>query len=301
MAANALARWLKTQRKATRKAPKRARVVAPVKRRPKAKRKKKKPTKPRRPTPPAVSTWDAHGEITRRRDLELAVAAEQIENTRLVAVIVPVLGRPGNVRPLVESFHRATPPTDGAIYFVAQASDADEIAAIRDVGLEPLLVGDGDRSWARKINHGYANTTEPWLLLGADDLGFHPGWIDLVRPLLTWFPGVVGTNDLGNRFTILGTHSTHPFVRRLYAQICGTVDVRGAVVHGGYDHNYPDTELCATAKKRGLYVHRTDCIVEHLHPGWGKGQRDAIYDLGARRVHEDGVLFHARARRFGFL
>jgi len=217
----------------------------------------------------------------------------------LVAVLVPVLGRPARVEPLVRSFTE-TSSAHARLYFIAQQSDLDEVAAIRATGYEPIIVGDDDRSWARKINRGYNKTSETWMLLGADDIAFAPGWIDAIMPILQEHRGVIGTNDLGNHGTIHGTHSTHPLVHRSYADLCGTVDERNSVVHGNYDHNYPDTELVATAVRRGLYVHRADCVIEHLHPAWGKGQDDATYQRGNLKVQQDAALFTSRRSLFGF-
>lgn len=216
----------------------------------------------------------------------------------LIAVLVPVLRRPHRVAPLVQSFRASTVAEDAQIYFIAQSSDVEEVAAIRAVGLEPLLVGDSDQSWARKINRGYERTKEPWMLLGADDLRFHRGWVDAVRPMLR-SPGVIGTNDLGNPETANGNRSTHPLVRRLYATICGTVDERRKICHEGYHHNFPDTELVMTARCRSVYAHCSACIVEHLHPLWGKAPQDEVYKLGMSRWSDDQKLFHQRASRFG--
>jgi len=245
------------------------------------------------------SAWDNSAWEQQRVALAQRVGEEAITG-RLIAAIVPVLSRPQRVQPLVDSFRAATKDEDAAIYFVAQASDTAELAAIRAAGLEPIVVGDEDRSWAKKINRGYQRTHEPWILLGADDLSFRPGWIDVIRGELLSFEGVLGTNDLGNVATTRGQHSTHPLVRRAYADCCGTVDCRGCVVHEGYDHNFPDTELVATAKRRGLYRHRVDCIIEHLHPLWGKAKSDPVYALGQRSFTRDHDLFVSRSKRFGF-
>lgn len=217
-----------------------------------------------------------------------------------IAVIVPVLQRPHRVRPLIDSFHEATSPKDATLYFIAQRSDMVEIEAIIAAGLTPIVVEDVDRSWAKKINRGYERTSEPWLLLGADDLAFRPGWVDVIRRLLVSHPGVIGTNDLGNSGTIDGTHSTHPLVRRSYADQLGTADEKRRICHEGYHHNYPDTEIVATARKRGLYLHEARCVIEHLHPAWGKSQHDAVYALGQSRVAQDHALFMSRKQRFGW-
>lgn len=251
------------------------------------------------PEHPRPSYWTNDEERQRKEALLIEVSKEVFDGP-LVAVVVPVLARPHRVKPLLMSFRISTKAEDARLYFVAQSSDRAEVAAIRAEGMEPLLVEDCDRSWAKKINRGYERTTEPWLLLGADDLWFHPGWIDVVRTALRTHPGVIGTNDLGNRMTMIGTHSTHPLVRRLYAKICGTADERGKVVHEGYDHNFPDTELGATARGRGLYVHRTDCIIEHLHPNWGKGKQDHVYARGQSQIRQDNALYVRRGRQFGW-
>lgn len=217
----------------------------------------------------------------------------------MIAVLVPVLSRPHRVEPLLASFRAATSPDDAFLYFVAQRSDTAELDAIRAAGVEPILVDDADRSWARKINRGMESTSEPWLLLGADDLAFRTGWVGAVSDLLSSYGGVIGTNDLGNASTIRGTSSTHPLVRRAYAEIFGTADELGKITHEGYDHNFPDSELIETAKARGLYVHRRDCVIEHLHPLWGKGQADPIYQRGQMNWHADQALFVSRCRKFG--
>ncbi len=260
------------------------------------------PPKRQDPVAPIVSRslhFSSAAELEWRRELLEAVEREVL-GTPKIAVIVPVLARPHRVRLLVESFVSTTSESDAKLYFVAQSSDHAEVAAIRKVGLEPILVGDIDRSWAKKINRGYEHTSEPWLLLGADDLKFHEGWVDRVRGLLETHAGVIGTNDLGNRMTMQGTHSTHPLVRRLYARICGTADERHKVVHEGYDHNFPDTELGATARARGLYVHRIDCVIEHMHPAWGKGTNDFVYRMGQSKIKLDNGLYVRRGRQFGW-
>jgi len=246
----------------------------------------------------AVAAWDGP-EVHLRAALHEAVLRD-VRTMPLVAVLVPVLGRPHRVRALVDSFSAATSPGDAALYFVAQSSDVEEVAAIRAAGLEPILVGDEDRSWARKINRAFERTSETWMLLAADDLRFHAGWVDSVRRLLSVHEGVIGTNDLGNPSTMQGLSSTHPLVRRKYAQVCGTADERNKVLHEGYDHNFADSELVNTAKRRGLYVHCFGCRVEHLHPAWGKGDWDPVYARGQSTYHQDGALFAARGRSHGW-
>jgi hypothetical protein len=257
---------------------------------------------PRVPAPPAIARM-ASSEAQRAlvSDLVQYVSDHPVARDQpLVAVVVPVLRRPHRVAPLVQSFRATTDPSEARLYFVAQASDMAEIDAIRSAGLEPIIVGDVDQSWARKINRGYERTTEPWILLAADDLRFHPRWLDEVRAMLLTFQGVIGTNDLGSPDTANGNRSTHPFVNRAYAAICGTADERNKICHEGYHHNFPDTELVMTAKARGMFRHSPRCCLEHLHPLWGKAPHDEIYKLGMSRWYEDQALFYRRVAAHGF-
>ena len=180
------------------------------------------PSKPRRVSPRPTATLEPGWEALRSA-LTDAVSKEEV-GSPFIAVLVPVLGRPHRVRSLVDSFEASTSSADARLYFVAQHSDHTELEAIRAADQKPILVGDDQQSWARKVNLGYAVTSEPWVLLGADDLAFRPGWVDVIRSLLRSHAGIIGTCDLGNAATIQGTHSTHPLVRRAYADHCGTVD-----------------------------------------------------------------------------
>lgn len=244
-----------------------------------------------------LSKWPAQQEATLRA--ALFRGGTECADPR-IAVIVPVLGRPHRVHPLIESLRDTVSEDRVRLYFVAQRSDVAEVEAIQSTGQNLILVADDEQSWAKKINRGYQETAEPWLLLGADDIRFDPNWLLSIEDLLKTHPGVIGTNDLGNPGTISGTHSTHPIVRRKYADVCGTIDARRKVVHDGYRHCFPDTELVATARRRGLYVHSRDCVIEHMHPAWGKGKSDPTYELGQSTFHVDQQLFLQRQAKFGW-
>lgn len=212
-------------------------------------------------------------------------------------VIVPVLGRPHRVGPLLASIAAATPEPH-RVLFVCSPGDGEEIASIAAAGAAHLVIerapGPGD--YAAKINLAYGSSTEPFLFLGADDLAFKPGWLGAAfRPMLKDSRvGVVGTQDLGNPLVIRGRHATHLLVRRSYVDQFGTIDEPGKVLHEGYGHNFCDTELVATAKKRGAWAFARRSIVEHLHPDWGRGPDDDTYRLGRSRFTDDERHFQSR-------
>lgn len=217
-----------------------------------------------------------------------------------VAVIVPVLNRPHRAAPLVESVKASEGAVPLRLVFVVSASDIDELAALEPLdGAADVLVvppwSSGD--YARKINAGYRNTTEPWIFTGADDLNFWPGWADhAVACGGECDAGVVGTNDLGNPTVMRGEHATHSLVRRTYADAGAVADQAGQVFHEGYGHQYCDTELVETAKAAGRWAFCADSIVEHLHPFWSKGTMDETYERGLATSSPDHALFMERRR-----
>ena len=219
-----------------------------------------------------------------------------------VAVIVPVLRRPHRVAPFLDSLSAATPEPH-RIDFVATAGDSPMIAEILRLAeddptislhvLAPNTVGD----FARKVNHAYRTTSAPFLFLAADDLAFHPGWLPAVlAPFTAPEIGVVGTQDLApTARSLAGEHSTHCMVRRSYADEFGTIDEPGKILHEGYPHEYVDDELVETAKARGAWSFAAGSVVEHLHPSWGKADRDALYNGQRRRMEAGRRVFVRRS------
>lgn len=197
--------------------------------------------------------------------------------------------------------------------FVATHGDTAEIAEIRRVSAElggialevvpPNPVGD----YARKINHAYRVSSEPFLFAGADDLDYHPGWLGAALELMA-DPriGVVGTQDLGNPRVLAGTHATHCLVRRAYIDAVGSrdfhpatrrpMDKPGEIFHEGYPHEYVDDEFVATARRRGVWAFSHASVVEHLHPHWGKAPTDPLYDAHADRMAAGLRVFTSRRR-----
>jgi hypothetical protein len=208
----------------------------------------------------------------------------------VTVVLVPMLGRPGTVQPLVESIGDSAD-----VLFICSPHDKGTWDACTATGHDVLTVGwdPGPGDYARKINAGYKVTTDPLMFLGACDLRFHPGWLHAAAAKLTDGIGVVGTNDLGNPRVLRGEHATHSLVTRDYADL-GTIDGQPGILHEGYHHEYVDDELVGTAKKRGAWAFAADSVVEHLHPSWGKAPLDTLYAGQRMRMRFSRNLFHSR-------
>ena len=207
------------------------------------------------------------------------------------AIIVPVLNRPQNAAPFMASLRATTGLA--AVYAVATFDDPDTVKAWEEAGAT-VLYADGI-SFASKVNAGYAQTSEPWLFLTGDDVRFHPGWLDHAQAAAGDDYDVVGTNDLGNPRVMRGEHATHMLIRRSHADKVGASwDGPGSVCHEGYRHWYVDDEIVTAARQRGVFAHAPGAVVEHLHPLWGKGETDDVYELGRASQAADRDLFQKR-------
>lgn len=222
----------------------------------------------------------------------------------LVAVLVPVMRRPQNAAPFMESLQAST---DRATVYPICDEDAGDDASWRaweSAGAEVLASQRGGWEWfaqtagtfAQKVNAGYRRTREPWLLLAGDDVRFHPGWLDeALRVADETGAHVVGTNDLGNARVLAGEHATHMLIRRSYVDVQGASwDGPGVVCHEGFRHWYVDDEIVTAAKQRGVWAPALGSIVEHFHPVWGLAPDDDVYRLGRSHAATDAALFERR-------
>jgi hypothetical protein len=244
-----------------------------------------------------------------------------------ISVLVPVLNRPKNVRPLIESF-LANSSGSSDIVFIVQDGDSAEMHAVGDAILyytetaktslvRAITVPAHRTRWSHKLNSAHRmmrhdvlsdknavlDDLSDWYLLGADDLRFHKGWDNhpsLITLMKNPAVGVIGTNDLGNPAVIAGRHSTHPLIRRSYVEERGIMEAADIVVPECYHHNFPDTEIVSIAKTRKAYAHCFDSVVEHLHPAWNKAEKDDVYKLGDKHYAVDHALYQARKRFYGW-
>jgi hypothetical protein len=216
-----------------------------------------------------------------------------------VAVLIPTLGRPGRVQPLLDNLN-ATAAGNVAAYFVVEREDRATIEAVRRTGTG-LIFNDGPPTYASCVNTAYRETAEPFLFLGADDIVFVDGWLDeALAGMADPGVGVVGTVDPR---APVPDHSAHSLVRRRYIQEqSGCTDLPDTVLYP-YMHGFTDHELVGVAKARHAYAYRERSGVEHHHPGWdslgrvrGGSALDATYRKGNRHHRLDTLTFIERSR-----
>lgn len=219
-----------------------------------------------------------------------------------LVVLVPVLGRPQNAAPLVESFIEGR-TVESHLIFICTPGDDAQISACFRTGRAVLVMdweaGPGD--FARKINWAFRNTSEPFLFQAADDVVFCPGWDrEALYVADLHGAGVVGTNDHGNPTVMRGHHSTHTLIRRAYVEeVGGSLDGPGFVFHEGYGHQWVDTELVELAKYRGEWAFAADSAVCHEHPFWDRTvPDDATYRKGQASASADRRLYLERSAQW---
>jgi glycosyltransferase involved in cell wall biosynthesis len=206
-----------------------------------------------------------------------------------VDVLVPVLGRPHRVQPTLDSILATAP--DAHILFIPDPDDEAELDALRAAG---AAFSAHPGSYAEKINYGVQITHAPVLFFAADDLDWHPGWLEAALEHVDDGAQVVGVNDLCTRRVRRGTHATHFLVTRRYATQ-RTVDGSAGPLFEGYDHSFVDDEFIAIARFRGVLVIDTEIVVEHRHQINGRAPDDDTYRKGRARLEQDRELFISRS------
>lgn len=216
-----------------------------------------------------------------------------------IAVVVPVLGRPGHAQPLADSLAAAT-TVSHRLVFVCSPNDVEQQAACQATGADVLFASwTPDRAdFARKVQLAKDRTGEPYLFQAADDVRFHHGWdVEALDAIVDGGFGVCGTNDQANPLVRRGQHSTHSLIARWYIDECGaSADGPGTVFSTAYHHQWCDNELVQLARQRGCFTFAERSIVSHSHWIWGTAPDDETYRKGALHATDDARIFAERRR-----
>jgi hypothetical protein len=218
--------------------------------------------------------------------------------TEDVTVIVPVVGRPQNAKPFMQSLRASTGLA--SVVVVGEKGDEETLAAWNTEGADVVLRTDL-KSFAEKVNAGkreFLADTATWFFIVGDDVRFHAGWLDHAQQVArNTGAKVVGTNDLANVRVTSGEHATHLLIARDYIDEVGASwDGPGVVCHEGYRHWYVDDEIVLAAKQRGVWAPALASVVEHFHPLFGTAPDDETYRKGQRHAGKDKALFVRRVQ-----
>jgi len=217
----------------------------------------------------------------------------------MIDVIVPVLSRPGNAQPLIDSI-RANTTVEHTITFMVSPDDTNELKACEQTDADIYIVewqpGPADAS--KKWNLGYRITSNPYVFTAADDLEFEFGWdTEILRVAENTGAGMVGSNDDANPLVKRGRHSTHSLFSRAYIDTVGGTffDGPGIVYCEKYQHQWIDTEAVKAAMDRRQWAFAMMSVVRHHHPFYYRATpMDDTYRKALGDASEDQRLYKQR-------
>lgn len=228
-----------------------------------------------------------------------------------ITVVVPVLGRPQNAEPFIDSLDRALSSNlVDRVLVIADSADPEtgNVWAKHEKWVSVLMgnFASPDESprpgtYPEKVNQALGVVGTEWMFLAGDDVRFHDDWASIALAAAVGTKArVIGTNDLANPRTMRGEHSTHTFVHTGYARNRGASwDGPGTVCSEAYHHWHCDDELVTIAKLRDVWVHATGSVVGHLHPYFDPAVAwDETYALGESRSAEDRQTWEARVAKY---
>jgi glycosyltransferase involved in cell wall biosynthesis len=207
----------------------------------------------------------------------------------VISVLLATTGRP---QMAADALRNIADTTRGHKIEIVVAADVDPVAA-SPLPRHCTLVYDYRpelRGSSKAWNDALKLSTGDPVVLTADDVVFHPGWIEAALEALEQFPGgwgFVGLND-GHWGADLSTH--YLMSRRLITEVFG-----GVVAWECYLHSFQDREANARAQAAGRYVWCGQARITHRHWLWGERVQDETdtRNLGGHTASE--MAFHARA------
>lgn len=175
-----------------------------------------------------------------------------------VAIFIPTYKRPSEMIRVYESVSEAT-PEEHEVYFVLEADDSESLA-LATVNNYSFVINEGEFGYPESINTAYHKTDEHLFFMGADNLIFHPNWLENA---FNWFGKgveVVGVNSLHDIRVEIGETAKNCLVKRSYIKrFSGVVGNENTVL---YNYPYYMEEFVETAKARGMFLSAKRSIVE---------------------------------------
>ena len=220
----------------------------------------------------------------------------------IVAVLLPSTGRAEQMKARANDLLMQPVPDDVELWLVL-APPADD-AATNNAGRELasqwqdsdvtviLAQRDADTTAVQGWNAAYEaikdDVSPDWLVLGADDIIWRPGWLANALAVAEQTGAqVVGLND---GHTNLRHYGAHYMVARPFL----SEHLGGFFIPPAYSSWWFDREVCEKAASLGLYAPAWDAVAEHTHPDWGNAAMDDTYKT-AWPLHEvDRGIYEAR-------
>lgn len=206
----------------------------------------------------------------------------------LVSVVIPSRDRPERLSKALKSLHKTSP---GVEVVLVLPTGQNAVQSILDGFKRHLVVELDDHeqlNTAELWNAGAAASSGEFIVTGADDLVFQPGWLKpaLLQMQTLGNSGVVALNT-GPEFKTL---PTHVMVARKYA----ARRLGGVIFTPHYPHGWVDVELMWRAVADGAMRWSEASVIHHEHPFFGAAEMDPVYEKGQSRYEEERALFDER-------
>ena len=214
-----------------------------------------------------------------------------------IAIIIPTRGRPDRIKKIVKNVAEAT-TLPYAIYFGIDPDDIETQAAITAAGAT-AIVNAQPSTYGPTVNNCYHRTSEPFLLLGADDIEFDCGWdLKMMAKMKDDHIGIVGHYD-NWPISQTGCHGSHLLVRREYIRSrSGVDDEIDTIYSSAYWHYNTDIETEQTAMKRGAFA-MSDATIRHHHWVNHEAFKDQTYcNAQNNNMAHDAQVYNQRRKRF---
>jgi GT2 family glycosyltransferase len=211
-----------------------------------------------------------------------------------ISLITPSRGRAAQLERYLDSFWttalRARPVELESIVVLDGDREGVEVAVRSN---STVLFSPDQRGAVRRWNEGLALApNSDAYILGADDLIWHPDWLNATLDALALLPnqsGMVGFNDL-TQWQKKNQLASHWLItRRCLHEVMG-----GVMAIPSYYHYWFDPEMNERAQIAGCWVIATNAVVEHRNCFSGGASPDATYQSSATYFEQDQLTYQWR-------
>ena len=251
-------------------------------------------------------------------------AGDTLEWNMKTSIIIPSRGRAAQLIERVNILLRTVQGRDAEVVIISDGDEETRQAIIAEMQSNAFwqpnaftlevsdervkVVANPERqgpiqSW----NNGLRAASGEALVLAADDVIFHDGWLEEALKVLETLPGgdgVVALNDDSGLSDRRGFRRDLKKETRRYTphflitRATLAREMNGVLCFPAYQNYYTDVETCARAQAAGCYGYAPLAHVEHTHWELGKAQKDPQYETGD--AHEQDLEVFLQREAAGF-
>lgn len=175
------------------------------------------------------------------------------ESVNRIAILIPTMGRSDRMEKIIENV--ASTSSHSRVYFVISPDDKESLDEVERIGASYFCTPG---TYVHCINFATRETVEEFVLCGADDIEFMPGWEKELLEMADKNPEKMifgGTDSWKISKTML--HISHPMVRRNYIKV--------DLYYPGYAHYMCDIELIQRGLGEDVVMIADKTLIEHHH------------------------------------